>query len=336
MNTSTILSLLKNSGFHGLRADAEFIYMEDPSCILRSFETFINYAWIIIVAITGFLLAGWAISKIWGGKTNLVENFKSLVLIFGILSAAYPIIETIYGDKLFANGCKTISISIAETNKILDARKDKLAKWNQFDLYENISIYDSGVQYTDNTPIHETTFADAPIYGAGTPADLTDAVNTNTTKQPVYANSLSTKAYAQDNDVIYNMPDGTRIKRSGGTRAWRNNNPGNIRMSDFSRKVGAIGEAGGFAVFPDKETGMYAIEALLRTNTYQNLTVAGAISRYAPPSENNTSAYHRTIEKHTGLSVNKPMNQLTQTELTSVANAIMIMEGWKEGNIQRI
>ena len=44
MNTTTILQLLKNSGFHGLRADAEFIYMEDPSCILRSFETFINYA----------------------------------------------------------------------------------------------------------------------------------------------------------------------------------------------------------------------------------------------------------------------------------------------------
>ncbi len=335
MNTSTILRLLENSGFHGLRADAEFIYMEDPSCILRSFEVFIDYAWIIIIAITGFLMAGWAISKIWGSNTDLFENLKVLILIFGILSAAHPIMETIYGDNLFANGCKTISVSISETNKLLDARKEKLSKWDQFDLYENINIYDSGSNYTDNTPVHEKTFADAPIYGAGTPIDMSSATNDN--KQKIIdANTQSKQAYAQNNDVIYTMPDGTRVKRTGGTRAWRNNNPGNIRMSDFAKRVGAIGEAGGFAVFPDKETGMYAIEALLRTNTYQNLTVAGAISRYAPPSENNTSAYHRTIEKHTGLSINKPMNQLTQSELASVANAIMIMEGWREGNIQRI
>ena len=81
---------------------------------------------------------------------------------------------------------------------------------------------------------------------------------------------------------------------------------------------------------------MYAIEALLRTDSYNKLTVAGAISRYAPPSENNTSAYHRQIEKLTGLSINKRMADLTAAELTRVASAIRHIEGWREGSTERI
>ena len=81
MNTDTILRLLKNSGFHGLHADAEFIYMEDPSCILRSFETFIEYVWVIITALTGLLLFGWALSKIRGAKNDIFSNMINLILI---------------------------------------------------------------------------------------------------------------------------------------------------------------------------------------------------------------------------------------------------------------
>jgi hypothetical protein len=41
-NVATILRLLENSGFYNVRADAEYVYMEDPSCILRGFETFLE------------------------------------------------------------------------------------------------------------------------------------------------------------------------------------------------------------------------------------------------------------------------------------------------------
>ncbi len=52
------------------------------------------------------------------------------------------------------------------------------------------------------------------------------------------------------NSVVYYDEDENISIWTGGTRAWRNNNPGNIRPSQFSYKNGAIGSAGGFAIFP--------------------------------------------------------------------------------------
>lgn len=330
MNIDTILRLLENSGFHGLSADSEFIYMEDPSCILRSFETFAEYAWVAALALTGFMLGGWAFSMIRGAKTdNIFMNMRNLILIFAGLSVAKPVINLIYGEDLFARGCETIKVSVDEMNKLLAMRQDTLG--GNGGLYENLRIYDSNVS---DVPLHEIPFSEMPVYGAGTPSE----VNVNTPQQPTPINvaNQSTQAIESGKDVIYKMPDGTSVKRTGGTRAWRNSNPGNIRYSEFARRVGAIGQAGGFAVFPDEATGMYAIEALLRTDSYNKLTVQGAISRYAPPSENNTASYHRRIEKLTGIPITKKMSELTPGELTRVANAIKQIEGWDPGQTQRI
>ncbi|MET3414969.1 hypothetical protein [Methylobacterium sp. 1030] len=51
---------------------------------------------------------------------------------------------------------------------------------------------------------------------------------------------------------------------SGGTRAARNHNPGNLRYTDFAKSYGAIGrDRDGFAIFPDSNTGKAAHQALL-------------------------------------------------------------------------
>lgn len=336
MNVDTILKLLQNSGFHGLRADAEFIYMEDPSCILRSFETFVEYAWFCIMVLTGVLLCGWAISMLRGAKNDIFTNLRNLIIIFGALTLVRPILNLIYGDDLFARGCKTIAVSIEETTKLLDARNAKLG--TDSEQHEQIIIHDSGATEVSATPIAQPKESDKhiPPTNASTESITTKTAEPTENTAPVAAANIAVSATADEKDVIYTMPDGTRIKRVGGTRAWRNTNPGNIRYSEFARRIGAIGQAGGFAVFPTEEIGMYAIEALLRTDSYNKLTVASAISRYAPPSENNTSAYHRQIEKLTGLSVNKRMADLTDSELTRVATAIRHIEGWREGNITRI
>lgn len=149
-------------------------------------------------------------------------------------------------------------------------------------------------------------------------------------------NMTPVRAIESGKDVIFVADNNRQYKHVGGTRAWRNNNPGNIRMSDFSRRAGAIGTAGGFAVFPDERTGMRAVKQLLRSKSYNKLTIAGAISRYAPPSENNTAAYHRSIEKLTGLSINRMMSDLSDTELDKVVNAIRRIEGWKPGTVVEI
>ena len=81
MEIETIFRLLSNSGFKNLGADGVNIYMEDPACIVRSFETFLEYVWIAITVITGFLLVGWAISLIRGAKyQNIFINLKTMRL----------------------------------------------------------------------------------------------------------------------------------------------------------------------------------------------------------------------------------------------------------------
>ncbi len=70
------------------------------------------------------------------------------------------------------------------------------------------------------------------------------------------------------NSVIYYGKRGNKTIRRGGTRAWRNNYPGNIRKSRFAYSRGAIGHAGGFAVFRDYGSERKALKSLLRGKTY--------------------------------------------------------------------
>ncbi len=143
MNTDTIFRLLENSGFHNVHADSGFLYVEDPSCILRSFETFIEYAWFAIAVLTGVLIFGWAISMIRGAKyDNIFINMRNLILIFGGLTLAKPVINMIYGDNLFAQGCRTIAVPMTEVNRLLDARGAKLKDTDNY--YEALDIRDSG------------------------------------------------------------------------------------------------------------------------------------------------------------------------------------------------
>lgn len=132
--------------------------------------------------------------------------------------------------------------------------------------------------------------------------------------------------------VKYTAEDGSGFIRNGGSRTWRNMNPGAIRPGKICNQYGACGSAGGFAVFPTEEHGMNALRALLKSDDYANLTIAAAIYKYAPPSDHNdTRSYQRKLSKMTGVSLNKKLNQLTPEEMERVVNTIKILEGWKPG-----
>ena len=49
MDIEQILRLMQNAGFRVHGADAQFIYIEDPACVLRAFATFAEYAWLAAV-----------------------------------------------------------------------------------------------------------------------------------------------------------------------------------------------------------------------------------------------------------------------------------------------
>lgn len=140
-------------------------------------------------------------------------------------------------------------------------------------------------------------------------------------------------AHADGLMVIIRYSDQSEERRSGGTRAWRNNNPGNLRNSAFSQRHGSIGEAGGFAVFPDEKTGTAALKSLLKGPTYQNLKLFPAIERYAPSSENNTENYKKFVEKITGIDGDTLISTLSDAQINSVVRAIRRIEGWQAGTV---
>jgi hypothetical protein len=177
MNIETILRLLKNAGFRVLGTDGVNINLEDPTCILRSFETFLEYAWIAIAFIAGLLLFGWAISYIRGGyKTDsFFLNLRNLTLIFGILAAVKPVVNFVWGADVFARGCKTIHVPIAEVQRILAARNYTLSK-NDVSLYEGFDIYDSGA-IADLADDGAVPYEIAPLVGAGDAAPIPVSVS---------------------------------------------------------------------------------------------------------------------------------------------------------------
>ena len=135
-----------------------------------------------------------------------------------------------------------------------------------------------------------------------------------------------------DNSVRYTRSDCSGFVRESGSRTWRNQNPGALRSGAFARKMGACGDAGGFAVFPTEEIGMIALKKLLCTDSYVNMTICDAIQKYAPFCDNNDPvSYQRHIFNMTGIDPKRKISDLSAMEIEAVANAIKIIEGWNPG-----
>ena len=121
-------------------------------------------------------------------------------------------------------------------------------------------------------------------------------------------------------------------QRQGGNRNWRNNNPGNIEYGPFAMSMGATGSDGRFAIFPDMEMGYKAADALMKGKNYQNLSIAGAIKRWAPPNENDTRAYQQRFQQ-AGFDLNKRYSDLSPTEQRKYLETKMNVEGGKAGTV---
>lgn len=322
MNTDGALRLLKNAGYHITGTDGSFIYIEDPSCILRGFETFIEYAWIAISAITGMLLFAWAISLIRGVKNDIMTNVRNLIIICGTLSLAMPIVNLVFGGDMVARGCQTIRISHNDIIDLLNRRHARLSPRGDTELYESIDITDTG-------PV--TANIDISIHTQRPSTSMPVVSNTSPTIPDTTQWGTAVSARQQNNDVIYTTADGRQLRRTGGTNAWRNQNPGNIRDSAFTRRMGAIGAANGFAVFPNLDTGLRAMGALLRGGTYRELTIKDAIARYSPPTENDTNNYQRRVTEFSGLDLGLRIRDLSDDQFLALLNAMRRIEGWTPG-----
>jgi hypothetical protein len=132
--------------------------------------------------------------------------------------------------------------------------------------------------------------------------------------------------------VIYTDDTGNYFRYSGGTWAWRNNNPGNCRPGKISKSHGQIGVVFNFAVFPDKESGHLALLDVLKI-TYANSSIYEMMMVFAPPKENNTAKYIKFLREATGVKDDRPISEFNDNEFEKLWRGIEQIEGYKEGEI---
>lgn len=123
------------------------------------------------------------------------------------------------------------------------------------------------------------------------------------------------------------------------SRGIRNANPGNIRHSRVMWK----GEAetqfdDSFVTFTDATYGIRAIVKILRTYKKMGLqTISQAISRWAPPNENDTGAYVKAVCRDCAINPDDIVN--FDTVMPQVVKAIIRRENgsmpYTDAQIQR-
>jgi hypothetical protein len=80
-----------------------------------------------------------------------------------------------------------------------------------------------------------------------------------------------------------------------------NNNPGNLR---FAHQTGATPGVGGFARFESPEAGYQALINQIHLDASRGYTLAQYITKYAPPSENDTALYIEQACRSLGIDAN--------------------------------
>ena len=126
--------------------------------------------------------------------------------------------------------------------------------------------------------------------------------------------------------------DGTITEREGDA-AWRNNNPGNMKMTSWQKDYGAwdtqmkAPDGGTWPLYPSKAAGNKARGHLLFSK-YGNSTVAQMISKYAPNNGfNNTSGYISAVESALGGSKSKLLKDMNEGEQSTIMSAMAKQEG---------
>lgn len=134
--------------------------------------------------------------------------------------------------------------------------------------------------------------------------------------------------------------------RAGGTLAWLNNNPGNIKYGRAWRREGAVGRAYGHATWATYEEGYAALKRYItRYGFNTNKTILSFMEEYAPANDNNkprryASFITKRLKTKLGddtITLNTRLSTFINNEeaLEVFAQAIKRFEGYRPGIIVR-
>ena len=116
-------------------------------------------------------------------------------------------------------------------------------------------------------------------------------------------------------------------------RGIRNNNPMNIRKGNSWRGERPFQSDKEFEEFESMEMGLraglkliknYQTKPLLQANKAN--TIRKIINRWAPPTENNTSSYIKTVSKRTGLLPDEVIPWTDKAKIIALAEAMCFVE----------
>lgn len=129
--------------------------------------------------------------------------------------------------------------------------------------------------------------------------------------------------------VEYIADNGDRLLRSGGTIAWRFNNPGNLRPGPkYTLHIGQGKTVSGpFLIFPSPEAGRAEKKGLL-LRKYRGESINRMLHIYAPPKENDTERYIQTVCEKTGFSRDQIIGELPDEDLHRLMTAMEEHEGF--------
>jgi hypothetical protein len=115
------------------------------------------------------------------------------------------------------------------------------------------------------------------------------------------------------------------------TLGIRNNNPGNLRPGDNWQGMAGVNQ--NFIVFENIVMGIRALATDLSNKFYKGLnTVSKIISVYAPPSENNTTAYINAVCSKLSVTPNEHL-VWTKELLSKFVRAVIQHENGSDGSI---
>lgn len=121
-------------------------------------------------------------------------------------------------------------------------------------------------------------------------------------------------------------------------RGLRNRNPGNIRRSAVRYKEEVESGDAAFKAFRTMAWGYRAMFVLLHTYRVRHgvATLRGMIARWAPPSENDTEAYLRTVARRSGIDPDAAIDTRDRPAMTRIVAAMAHVENGTEPDEKEI
>ncbi len=157
----------------------------------------------------------------------------------------------------------------------------------------------------------------------------TNITNTTTTPLPVGTNTVLQPA--QPTPAPTTVTNNPNILNAGLLpRGIRNNNPGNIRITnDRWQGMSEVQTDGAFVQFVSPQYGFRAMTRILRNYHRRGInTIQTMISRWAPTNENHTAAYVNFVSKTMGIAPTVELD-LSQS-LLPLMRAITIYENGQD------